>query len=361
VARFIRFDFTDEYTDNFFCATKKSELRLNGSIFALREKLSDMSRHCWMVLMWPLVLLLSGYKGAAQTEAKDAKAGTYFFEGEDVVFEFDLRQYQTLRRAESGIDLDFAEMDIDKVAISGNFNNWSSEGWTMVKIDNYRFRLRKKVTALEGFPNWQFRYVINGDYFLSPEAMLKKTGALAWSVGQTSQAAPDSGNVVFQLAGFPDAKEVIVTGSFNSWDEKALTMRRTDNRWERRLSLRSGEYEYKFIVDGKWMHDPANPRKRINEYANFNSVLSVQKSVIFTLDGFPDAHEVLLAGDFTNWQNKALPMYRQNNRWTVEVPLEGGKKYYYKFIIDGEWITDPANPRIEMDKKGNLNTVLLVR
>jgi 1,4-alpha-glucan branching enzyme len=89
-------------------------------------------------------------------------------------------------------------------------------------------------------------------------------------------------------------------------------------------------------------------------------VLSIRKSVIFTLDNFPDAQQVLLAGDFTNWQHNALPMQRQNNRWIVEVPLEGGK-YYYKFIIDGEWITDPANQRIEVDRKGNLNTVLLVR
>lgn len=319
-----------------------------------------MSKHCWMMLMWPLFMMLSGYSSIAQTAAKGAKAGAYFFEGEDVVFEFDVRQYQALRRAESGIDIDFAELDIDKVAISGNFNNWMSEGWKMIKVDSFRFRLRKNVAELEGFPNWQFRYVINGDYFLSPAAMLKKTGALAWSVASAPKTEPDSGNVVFQLAGFPDAQEVILAGSFNGWDEKALTMRRTATGWERRLPLRPGVYEYKFIVDGKWMHDPANPRKRINEYMNFNSVLSIRKSVIFTLDNFPDAQQVLLAGDFTNWQHNALPMQRQNNRWIVEVPLEGGK-YYYKFIIDGEWITDPANQRIEVDRKGNLNTVLLVR
>ena len=45
--------------------------------------------------------------------------------------------------------------------------------------------------------------------------------------------------------------------------------------------------------------------------------------------------------------------------WRVNIPLTGGK-HHYKFIVDGQWLTDPSNPIIEDDGGGNLNSVLFV-
>jgi hypothetical protein len=39
--------------------------------------------------------------------------------------------------------------------------------------------------------------------------------------------------------------------------------------------------------------------------------------------------------------------------------LEPGK-YFYKFIVDGDWITDPGNQNAEDDGHGNINSVLVV-
>ena len=36
-------------------------------------------------------------------------------------------------------------------------------------------------------------------------------------------------------------------------------------------------------------------------------------------------------------------------------------KYTYKFIIDGNWIVDPANPNTEDDERGLTNSVLVVK
>ncbi|MEK7674355.1 MAG: glycogen-binding domain-containing protein [Verrucomicrobiota bacterium] len=64
----------------------------------------------------------------------------------------------------------------------------------------------------------------------------------------------------------------------------------------------------------------------------------------------PAAMSVLLAGDFTHWQEAAIPMERQEGGvWKTTVALAPGT-YHYRFILDGQWRDDPectlrvANP-----------------
>ncbi len=67
---------------------------------------------------------------------------------------------------------------------------------------------------------------------------------------------------------------------------------------------------------------------------------------IFTLTGYPNAQSVQLVGSFNGWSTKATRMTRRGDRWGVEAEVEPGK-VTYKFIVDGHWITDPANSRTE--------------
>ena len=54
-----------------------------------------------------------------------------------------------------------------------------------------------------------------------------------------------------------------------------------------------------------------------------------------------DAKSVLLAGDFTAWQEGAIKMEKGNNGiWATTVKLPPGK-HNYLFIVDGEWREDP--------------------
>lgn len=64
--------------------------------------------------------------------------------------------------------------------------------------------------------------------------------------------------VVFELKGFPDAREVYVAGSFNDWSPKATKMLRQGDKWTVKTESEPGKITYKFIVDGKWITDPAN-------------------------------------------------------------------------------------------------------
>ena len=52
---------------------------------------------------------------------------------------------------------------------------------------------------------------------------------------------------------------VEITGSFNNWTPSPFV--KEDNHvWEITLTLVPGEYTYNFLVDGKPIRDPNNPR-----------------------------------------------------------------------------------------------------
>ena len=55
----------------------------------------------------------------------------------------------------------------------------------------------------------------------------------------------------------------------------------------------------------------------------------------------PDARTVGVAGEFSNWSE--LPMVKDDSgTWSRTVHLKPGY-YGYKFIVNGEWVLDPAN------------------
>lgn len=297
----------------------------------------------------------------AQVDTTKSPYGHYYFDGEDVVFEFDRRQYAKAVRAADNANIDFGDIDVTKVAVSGNFNNWSWDDWKMQQVDKHRYRLRKKVADLKGEPNWQFKFVINGAYWTQPK--VPQQGALVrYDLKNPDKATkPDEkGNVLFRLKGYTDRQKVILSGSFNQWDEHALQMQKTANGWELRLTLKPGTYEYKFIADGDWLHDPDNPNKKHNEHGTYNSLLYVTTPVKFTLSGYTKAKQVILSGSFNLWNETALPMTRTSTGWTLDVPLVGGK-HHYKFIVDGNWILDPDNKRTEKTWDGYENSVVMVR
>jgi 1,4-alpha-glucan branching enzyme len=78
----------------------------------------------------------------------------------------------------------------------------------------------------------------------------------------------------------PEAREVQVAGNFNGWRPEATPLKNTGaGEWLVRLSLRSGLYEYRFVVDGCWSEDPRAVQRAANPYGGFNSVLLVPLAV----------------------------------------------------------------------------------
>lgn len=298
---------------------------------------------------------------------EDTPYRSYFFEGDEVVFEFDLRYFEEATK--NGKRVEFDDLNVYEVAVAGNFNRWSRKKWRMKKVGPGRYQLRKPIKAFDDAFKWEFKFVVNGKYWAEPSDHIKDKSKVIqdnWLWGEaynhdlfTVQPSSD-GNAQFFLPGFEEAEQVLLTGSFNGWDEESFGMNRVEGGWELRLNLEAGRYEYKFIVDGAWMHDPNNPETVKNRYNTLNSVCRIKKETTFTLPGYEEADEVLLAGSFTNWAQRALPMHREGNAWVVRLPLTGGK-HHYKFIVDGEWMTDPENPLKEYDWEGHVNSVKMVR
>ncbi|HJQ68883.1 MAG TPA: hypothetical protein VKA70_07915 [Blastocatellia bacterium] len=87
---------------------------------------------------------------------------------------------------------------------------------------------------------------------------------------------------------------------------------------------------------------------------------SLKGNTTFKLKGHAGARVVAVAGSFNNWNQSQYFFAREGDEWVCRVDLAPGK-HLYKFIIDGDWVTDPANPDTEEDERGNVNSVLVVK
>jgi chromosome partitioning protein len=80
--------------------------------------------------------------------------------------------------------------------------------------------------------------------------------------------------VLFSLHA-PDAEVVQVVGDFNDWqpDEGTRLDHNAPGRWSKLLPLEPGTYQYRFIVDGRWIEDPHNPNTIDSPYGVRNSIV----------------------------------------------------------------------------------------
>ncbi len=72
----------------------------------------------------------------------------------------------------------------------------------------------------------------------------------------------------------PEAKEVYLVGEFNDWKmDTNSRMQKDDKGWRKNMQLEPGAYRYRFVVDGVWTEDPANPQKALNPYGQMDSLI----------------------------------------------------------------------------------------
>ena len=81
-----------------------------------------------------------------------------------------------------------------------------------------------------------------------------------------------------------------------------------------------------------------------------------RRKIMFSFES-SDAKEVILMGDFNNWNPKKHPMKKDGDgKWTKAVILPPGQ-YEYKFLVDGHWKEDPQSDRICPNKFGTYNNI----
>ncbi|MCB9267777.1 MAG: S8 family serine peptidase [Lewinellaceae bacterium] len=75
------------------------------------------------------------------------------------------------------------------------------------------------------------------------------------------------------------ARRVMVSGSFNGWQESALPLMKTDDHlWEgATIAFPKGKYTYKFLIDGKeWRSDMRNLFREPDGLGGFNSLIFIE-------------------------------------------------------------------------------------
>lgn len=75
----------------------------------------------------------------------------------------------------------------------------------------------------------------------------------------------------------PQARRVNLAGSFNNWDTKRTSAKKDlQGNWVIRMSLKPGRYEYKFLVDGKWVNDPNCGSCVPNSFGTHNCIMEIR-------------------------------------------------------------------------------------
>ena len=201
---------------------------------------------------------------------------------------------------------------------------------------------------------YAYKFIVDGQWITDPANKVTRPDGR----GHENSFLGIGDTLFFTLKGFPKAEKVVVSGNFNDWNKEELSMNKTHGGWQLPYVLAMGSYEYKFIVDGKWITDPANPYT-VGEGDVINSYLVVKPDYWFRLEQHSDADKAIVSGSFNNWSTTGYRMELRQGTWWFPVCLKPGK-YTYKFIVDNKWIRDPSNELWEENEYGTGNSVLWI-
>lgn len=236
-----------------------------------------------------------------------------------------------------------------RVILSGGFNSWSTLKGKMAKTPTgWQIDIKLEAGA------WMYKFIVDGHWMDDPDNRIQMDDG-----GGNINSVYYKYNHVFRLKGYESAQKVVLAGSFNNWQNDELYMDKRSDGWELPMYLHEGTQLYGFYVDGKWMPDPAGKDRYRDEQGRINTVLDIGETVYFKLNGYEDAHEVFLAGNFNKWQEGKIAMRKTAGGWSLPVVLAAGN-YDYRFIVDGNWMPDPANQN-QVREGGETNSFIAVK
>ncbi len=81
--------------------------------------------------------------------------------------------------------------------------------------------------------------------------------------------------------------------------------------------------------------------------------------VTFELPSCLWADRIFVAGDFNDWSRTATPMHQgRDGAWQATLDLEIGRKYEFRYLIDGNWHTDYHADASRINAFGSENSVV---
>ena len=91
------------------------------------------------------------------------------------------------------------------------------------------------------------------------------------------------GKVTFTYEG--SGTNVYVAGSMNGWSTSANKLTKSGSKFTTTMTLAPGQYEYKFVVDGTWINDPANPQTTGDDNNNYFIMPGMQDITVYATKG----------------------------------------------------------------------------
>ncbi len=234
-----------------------------------------------------------------------------------------------------------------KVFLAGSFNDWQPRGIAM-----QRSTVGWKLPVFFPEGTYTYRYVVDNEWVTDPQA----STTFLNEFGEPDAVVRVGKPLVFRLDGFENAGKVVLSGSFNDWDNLQLKMQKVPGGWEFMYTPGLGNHSYHYLVDGEEVG--SLPDKESRTYSNELFTLIVERDYTFTLEGYSNANSICIGGSFNNWSEKGFPLRKnENGQWEIKLHVPIGKSTY-KFIVDGQWIIDPKNPYWEQNEVGSKNSVL---
>jgi AMP-activated protein kinase-like protein len=253
---------------------------------------------------------------------------------------------------------DLDDLGLPRVLSSANVDKLLKQGWRIDLNNRLRLVISKLMQGVDQLANPEKRMALAEDhpnpYDLFPAQNDNLIYGFNRFAGKYPFAVKDS-MVTFFLKGHTRAGKVLLAGSFTDWQYGALPMTRTDSGWVCIVSLKSGKYWYKFIIDGGWTTDRDNDLEETDPSGNHNSVY-YKANAIFFLAGHTNGRDAFLVGSFNNWNPGELAMEKGPSGWTIRLYLAEGT-HTYKFVVDGKWFEDTANKNRLPDGHKGFNSV----
>lgn len=89
------------------------------------------------------------------------------------------------------------------------------------------------------------------------------------------------------------------------------------------------------------------------------SPLSGRVRVCFELPPCLWADRVAIAGEFNDWDESATPMRQGDDGvWRAIVDLPCGRQYEFRYVVDGEWMTDLHADGFATNSYGTDNSII---
>lgn len=239
--------------------------------------------------------------------------------------------------------------EADEVLLSGSFNAWSTSQYSMQRTKTgWEYRLSLPPGK------YFYKFIVDGTWFNDPANFNKEGDGF-----RGNNSVYFVYNKRFSFNALPKSRKVYLVAGFNGWDDSELIMQKGAGGWYIDLYLADGTYPYRIKADKRFYLDPDNPVSFTDAQGDEHSYTSVGDTLYFRLEGYDSAEAVYLAGNFNNWNPAELVMKKRKGEWIMPYVLGPGV-YEYKFVVDGEWITDP-NEKLTVGSEPTQNSLRIVK